>query len=87
MKPSELHAMKYLEYIEDKQKVADFYRQRYSRGAVQMVEMVLFVRANYQSIKSDSQIASQMFHTALALGEVVQQKFFENYQAHFSRIG
>ncbi|NOY14741.1 MAG: hypothetical protein GXP43_00810 [bacterium] len=76
MSDQELADKKYLGYIKNKPKMIDFYQERYTPAAAQMVKKVLEVRSNYLQFKNNPAAAKQIFEIALAMADIVRNKLF-----------
>ncbi|MBA7577514.1 hypothetical protein ES708_19367 [subsurface metagenome] len=76
MSDEELAENKYVYYVENKEKLVDFYKERYGEGASQMVEKVLDVRNNYLKYKTDREMVKNMFRIALGLAGNLKYKLF-----------
>jgi len=76
MSDEELAENKYVYYVENKEKIVDFYKERYGEGTSQMVEKVLDARNNYLKYKTDKEMVKNMFRIALGLAGNLKYKLF-----------
>ncbi|MFH0987147.1 MAG: hypothetical protein V1911_03835, partial [Candidatus Micrarchaeota archaeon] len=76
MTDGELKQKKYVEYIQDKQKMIDFYKERYGAELSKKVAKVLDARDNYIKYKNSRAKAEEIFGIALELADAVKYKLF-----------
>lgn len=79
MSDEELAEKKYVYYIEDKEKMVEFYKERYGEDVAQMVEKVLDARKNYLKYRNDEKKVEEMFGIALNLAGVLKGKLFGKF--------
>jgi predicted nucleotidyltransferase len=76
MSDEELAEKMYVYYVENKEKLVEFYKERYGEDVSQMVEKVLDARKNYLKYKTDKEMVKGMFRIALGLAGVLKYKLF-----------
>jgi hypothetical protein len=73
----ELKENKWLEFATDKQKLVQFYKERYDEASARNVELMLEVRDNWQKYKKDSEMAIRMYRAAIDICTRVKAKYGE----------
>lgn len=76
MSEEELKNKEYTNYIENKDTIRDFYRERYGEQVAELVGKVFNARENYLKFKKDSKKAEEMFGIALQIGDLIQHRLF-----------
>jgi hypothetical protein len=75
----ELRNNSWLDYVSDKEKLIDFYKERYDRKSAKNVELILEVRANWLKHKDDPEMALKTFRAALELVTAIKAKYIERF--------
>jgi len=77
MTEEELKNKIYLEYITDKDKMIDFYGEKYGKSEQKMVSKILEARSNYLKYKKNQKVEEEIFGICLTLGNAVRKKVME----------
>lgn len=78
MTNEELANKKYIEYIKNKETIADFYKERYGIEASELVKKIFDAREHYLTYKKDPKKAREIFDAALKIGEIIYMKLIAN---------
>jgi len=78
MNDEELKNKEYVNYIQSKETIVDFYKERYGEEAAILVFKIFDARENYLQYKKDPQKAKEMFEVAVTLGDLVKFKLFSS---------
>ncbi len=78
MSDAELSKNKYLNYIHHKNKLVEFYKDRYSLESSKMIASILETRRHYLRYKYNSQRTQEIFSIALNLASFIRLKLNEN---------
>ena len=73
----ELEEKKWLEFVTDKDKLVQFYEERYDEATARNVELMLEVRDNWGKHKKDPQMAIKMYKAAVDICTRVKAKYGE----------
>lgn len=76
MSEEELRNKEYTKYIQSKETITDFYRERYGERASELVDKIFDARENYLRYKKDRQKAEEIFGVALSIGNLIRYKLF-----------
>jgi len=77
MNENELKEKKYLNYIENKETIADFYNEHYGKEASKIVATIFEAREHYLEYKNCREKADEMFDCALRIADHVQRNLFQ----------
>jgi predicted nucleotidyltransferase len=73
----ELEEKKWLEFVTDKNKLVQFYKDRYDEISAKNVELMLNVRDNWSKHKNDPEMAIKMYKAAVELCSRLKAKYGE----------
>lgn len=73
----ELEQKQWLEFVTDKDKLIQFYRERYDEDSARNVELMLEVRKNWMKHKRDPDMAIKMYRAAINLCTRIKAKYGE----------
>jgi predicted nucleotidyltransferase len=76
MSDEELKNKKYIELIQNKEKMVEFYNERYGKELAKKVEIILNSRLSFLTHKNDKKKAEEIFSIALELVDAVMFKLF-----------
>ena len=72
----ELRNKVFVKYIQNKETIVSFYKERYGAHTGSLVSKIYEARKNYLKYKNDPERAKEIFKAALQLGEAIQRKLF-----------
>jgi hypothetical protein len=73
----ELAEKKWLEFVIDKDKLVQFYKERYDDASARNVELMLHVRDNWPEVKKDPEMAIRMYKAAVDICSRLKAKYGE----------
>jgi hypothetical protein len=76
MTDEELKDKKYIQYIQNKELMTEFYAERYDQDTTKLVETIIDTRENYLKYKADSRKAEEMLAVALKMADAILRKLF-----------
>lgn len=74
MSDKELEKDLFLDYIDNKSKMVQYYKDRYTKKEAKMVKRLLEIRDKYLKFKNNKKVAEEVFAIALDLGNAVSNK-------------
>jgi hypothetical protein len=74
---NELAAKKWLEFVTDKEKLVQFYEERYDKASARNVELMLEVRDHWLKHKKDPEMAIKMYKAAVEICTRIKAKYGE----------
>lgn len=72
----ELNNKVFMKYIQNKETITDFYKERYGERIASQIEIIYDARENYSKFKNDPIKAREVFSATLQIGGVIQFKLF-----------
>lgn len=76
----EMEEKKWLEFVSDKHKLVQFYRERYDEASARNIELLLEVRDNWRKHKDDPEMAIRMYRAAIDICTGIKAKYKERFQ-------
>lgn len=73
----ELEERRWLEFVTEKQKLVQFYRERYDENTARNVQLMLDVRENWLKYKNDPEMAIKMYKAAIEICNRIKAKYTE----------
>jgi predicted nucleotidyltransferase len=73
----ELEEKKWIEFVTDKNKLVQFYQERYDEASARNVELMLEVRDNWLKHKNDPEMAIKMYKAAVEICTRIKAKYGE----------
>lgn len=71
----ELEERKWLDFVTDKNKLVQFYKERYDEYTAENVRLMLEVRDNWQKYKKDPEMAIRMYKAAIEICTRIKAKY------------
>lgn len=76
----ELEGKKWLEFVTDKNKLVQFYKERYDENAAKNISLMLEVRDKWLKCKKDPEIAIKMYKAAIEICTTIKAKYISLIQ-------
>lgn len=73
----ELEKKKWLEFVTDKERLVQFYSERYDEASAKNVELMLEVRRNWLTHRNDPEMAIKMYKAAVSICTRLKAKYGE----------
>ena len=74
---NELAEKRWLQFVTDKEKLVQFYEERYDKATAKNVQLMLEVRDNWLKHKKDPEMAINMFRAAIEICTRIKAKYGE----------